>query len=122
MTQQEIVQSLVVLSGVTQVLPLHLSAGLSIDLKKVVRYEPVEKTETVTVGEGKAAKEVEQGTGVFEPAVFFEGGEFIVLTPEQNEVFRSVWDIYARLGSELFNTIAALYPTAPATADAQEAV
>jgi hypothetical protein len=96
--------------------PLNLSQGVSVNLSKVTRYEPIERTEMQNVGEGKSAKYEEVGTGEFEPGLVFEGGEVLILTPEQNEVFRDVWSMYGRMSTELFNLLNHIFPKAEASA------
>lgn len=76
------------------ILPLHLSADCSINLSKVIRYEPVEKLD-----------DKEKPTGELVPALIFEGGDCIFLTPEQVEVFRPIWDIYSKISNQIFSLV-----------------
>lgn len=72
--------------------PLHLSKGRSINLDRVTSYEPVEKLD-----------EKEKPTGEFVPMVFLAGGDSMELSPEENEKFREIWNIYAELSNALFS-------------------
>jgi hypothetical protein len=99
--------------------PLHLSLGVSIELSKVVRYEPLEQTEIVTEGEGKNRTEVEKGTGVFDPAILMDSGDYMILTEEQNELFRKVWNVYSRISHESFELASQVFGTSTAEADTQ---
>ena len=82
-----------------EIMPLNLSKDLSINLAKVSRYEPVEKLD-----------EKDKPTGEFVPAIFFGNDDFIFLTPEQNAVFRPIWNIYAQGSSQVFALMASMFP------------
>jgi hypothetical protein len=110
LTQEEMQELFFYQSFCATAMPLNLDLTCSINLSKVTRYEPLEKTKTVIVGKGDNAHEEEQGTGEFEPAVFFEGGEYIVLTKEQNKIFRNIWAIYARASHMVFALGDRLFP------------
>lgn len=83
---------------VKDVMPLNLSKDLSVNLAKVSRYEPVEKLD-----------DKDKPTGEFAPALFFGNDDFIFLTPEQNAVFRPVWNIYATGASQVFALMSSMF-------------
>jgi hypothetical protein len=91
------VQMLVLIMNGT--FPVHLSAGVSINLSRVLRYGPIELTEEREVGKGPSKTVEEVPTGEYRPGLIFEGGDFLLLSDEENEVFRPIWDAYAELGS-----------------------
>lgn len=61
----------------------------------------------------------ENGTGEFEPAVFMADGETVILTPEENEIFRSNWMAGAIIANEYLQAILTMFPP-PAAETAED--
>ncbi len=105
-------QMMILLSAILKdTMPLNLSNDCSINISKVVRFEPVEKLD-----------EKEKPTGELVPALIFDGGDVMFLTDDQIKIFRPIWDLHCKLSNDLFSMMHLYaYPNqnAPATATDQ---
>ena len=118
MTQQDammLYQTIQVLQGATVgLMPVHLSKTMSVNLPHIARYETVElEAEKPKSGHPKPEPQ-------FAPAIFFSGSdEPVILTEDQDAVFRPAWERYARLGGQLMGEYDHLFAmAAAATAEA----
>lgn len=127
MTQEQAMKTLdTMFLAATICAPLVLSKTVSVALGDVSRYEVVELVEDFQIAApGKKGKEIQLKTvypaGSDAPVVFLKGGAELVLTPEQDAIFRPVWGWFGHNIDNLVDILERSFPRAAAIDEPGEA-
>jgi hypothetical protein len=132
--EQALSQLMVLLSAITSAQVVHLSRERSVNLRHVARYEAVEVFERFYLNDKGKAVILQDGEQPpdgkkedfrpyepkqFAPAIFFGGSDDPnLLTDQENEVFRRMWQRHAHLTGSAYAILDGIFPQVEVPIDA----